>query len=810
MAWRWWVGPPGSGKTERAVAAARAAAAAGGRVAWIGLPTQRDQVLRRLVADGPLLGVEFLSFQQLALLQLGRAGRLRPQVVGTARLALVAEALASVAGALPTPGEAQLFARAIAEAKRHGLTAAALARLAADAAAAGGAGAEGARVGAGDPRGAAEIERLADVAAVYERTKGDAWDDDDVRSAAWDAAGGATPTELRRWLAVDLLVVDGWRELPPGDLAWLRSLAAAADVVVTVASEPPPGLLAADAVVERLAARPTVVEAWRFANPVAEVRWVLRALARDLAGGIDPRDLVVVAPRGAARSLLALAGEFGVVLADEAPRALVDLPFGRLLVDLLELPEHPTATRLLAVPALVPLGRRALAEGVSGHEAIARLADAEGVASSWRDWLAALTPPADTVAWARGLTAMAGDLLGGAGGATLARAQEAALRRAQEAARLATGDGFRAWWVALLRASTLRERARPGVALVEPRRAAGRRFRRAYLVGAVAGAYDVGEREDYFVAEELRVPWSETTRPDGAPVAALPRRHRGLDDAWRAELRSRADVVVVTHADGDRGGPLRADAALIGAPGGAPAPPVPTASALEAGEARPFVAVAATEPGGAATVETLRRARACPFRAWALPLVGVDPTTPWSVRARRALTVEGGWSEERRAALTATFPMLGPWLEDHAAALARLRFGVRLTGEGAVARLDAVERGDGVVRLVRFTLPDEAPLDVLHPDHRWTELWAADLLRRRHATGAPRVEVVAWPLGGAPRSLTPDGVDTPELAARRRRLRQEVEAARAAWCAGPPAPAPGFRCRGCPVADVCREGATAA
>jgi ATP-dependent helicase/nuclease subunit B len=347
MAWRWWVGPPGSGKTERAVAAARSAAQGGGRVAWIGLPPQRDQVLRRLVADGPLLGVEFLSFQQLALLQLGRANRLRPQVVGTARLVLVAEALAAHAGALPTPGEAQLFARAIAEAKRHALTPDALAALAEV-------------LPPGDPSGA-ELRRLADVAAVYEHGKGDAWDDDDVRAAAWAVARAAAPADLRRWLAVDLIVVDGWRELPPGDLAWLRSLAAAVDVAVTAVDEPP---LAPDVAVERLTERPVAVEAWRFANPVAEVRWVLRALARDLAEGHDPRDLAVVAPAGTARALVALAGEFGVDLAEEAPRALVDLPLGRLLVDLLELPVHPTASRLLAVPALAPLGRRALAEGV--------------------------------------------------------------------------------------------------------------------------------------------------------------------------------------------------------------------------------------------------------------------------------------------------------------------------------------------------------------------------------------------------------------------------------------------------------------
>jgi ATP-dependent helicase/nuclease subunit B len=410
------------------------------------------------------------------------------------------------------------------------------------------------------------------------------------------------------------------------------------------------------------------------------------------------------------------------------------------------------------------------------------------------------------------MAALAADLLTAADGASpatgaaaLARAQEAALRRAQEAARLAVGEGFRAWWVALLRSSTMRERARPGVAVIDPRRVAGRRFRRAYLVGAVAGAYDVGEREDYFTPEELRLPW-----PDGLRPAALPRRHRGLDDDWRTDLRSRGDRVVVTHADGDRGGPLRPDTALLGAPAGASPPPIPTASRLETTVASPFVARPATEPGGGAGVETLRRAQACAFRAWAAPLGDADPRAPWPGKARRALTAEGAWSADRHDSLAALFPQLSPWLDAHASALARLRFGVRLPGEGTVATLDAVERDGSTVRLVRFTLPDEVPRDTLRPDLRWTELWAADLLRRRHASEAARVDVVAWPLGGPPLLLTPEGVDTAALTARRRRLRSEVEAALARWTAGPPAPSPGFRCRGCPVADLCREGTAAA
>ncbi|HNR00005.1 MAG TPA: hypothetical protein PKN52_08375, partial [Trueperaceae bacterium] len=60
------VGPPGSGRTERMLAAARAACDAGKRVWWVGLPAQRAHVLHRLTANGyAALGFEFMSAQQL-------------------------------------------------------------------------------------------------------------------------------------------------------------------------------------------------------------------------------------------------------------------------------------------------------------------------------------------------------------------------------------------------------------------------------------------------------------------------------------------------------------------------------------------------------------------------------------------------------------------------------------------------------------------------------------------------------------------------------------------------------------------------
>lgn len=798
MAWHWLLGPPGAGKTTRMLARARAAALAGERVVWVGLPAQRDHLLRRLAASGPILGVSFFTFQQLALLQLGAAGALRPQILGTARLALVAEALLELNGVLPTPGEASLFSHAIAEAKRFGLDPAALARWLAQVSAAG-------------VTKLAEAERLLAVFEIYERIKGQAWDDDDVRNAARAAALASDAPQLRSVLPADRLLIDGWRELLTGDVVWLRELARALPVEIATAIAP------AALVSETLPARSQAHTVYRFANPFAEVRWVLRALARDLAAGFDPRDLAVIAPPATAGALRALAPEFGVVLSPEGPQALVDLPFGRLLVDLLELAEHPTAARLLAIPELAPLGRRALAEGLSGRAAVEQLAIEANLRDRWDDWQRALTPADDALSWARGLLALAADLhlaeLDEAAvdvepvevqRARVARAQEAALRRAQEAARIAGGEGFRAWWLALLRASSVHERPRPGVALIEPPRVSGRRYRRAYLVAAVAGNYQAGEREDYFFPEEARLPWEAFA--EGLP-GALPRRHRGLDAHWREEWRTRADELILSYAEADRERPLAPDSALIGVPRGAVPPDLASASALEGLVAESFLAEPLGQPAsGLPLVETLRRAQACSFAAWAEGLVEADPRASWWQRARRSLRGSGTLDELRLTALQQAFPLLAAWIETHHEALLGLSTGVRLEGGEALARLDALRRDERRVSIIRFLLPGEAALAVVDPGARWNELWAADLLRRRYPQQLDRVDILAWPLAGEPQLVTPEGVDTGPLVARRRRLGSLVVDAAALWRTTPPTPSPDFHCRRCALADLCRAG----
>ena len=55
--------PAGSGKTTRLLGVALAAARAGKRVWWVGLPSQRAYVYTRATYQGAVLGLEFLSSQ---------------------------------------------------------------------------------------------------------------------------------------------------------------------------------------------------------------------------------------------------------------------------------------------------------------------------------------------------------------------------------------------------------------------------------------------------------------------------------------------------------------------------------------------------------------------------------------------------------------------------------------------------------------------------------------------------------------------------------------------------------------------------
>ena len=818
------VGPPGSGRTHALLARAREACAAGRRVWWVGLPAQRDAVYRRATlevstpapaathrgaaAGAALLGLEFLTLQQVYYRMLARARALHPLVIGSGRLVLVGEALAEVAGAVPAPGEARLFAQAIAEAKRYavgpdGVTGEG--GLGNGGLSDGGLGDGG--LGDDDP----ERRRLARVFAAYERRKrasDDAWDYDDFRAGARRLAETAPEA-----CEADLVIVDGFRELGPLELRLFRALGRHREVHIAL-PEAPAGLAWAD-VARAPGAPQRTVERYRAPNPVAEARWVLRSLKRDLAeGGYDPLELALIAPPERVRALDALADEYGVPLIDETPISLADAPAGRVLVELLELPDHPTPAGLLAVPELAELADAALDAGVAGGDAILALAERLGVRERYRGWLATLEAQGEPLAWARRMLDSVLPIVllrapeGADGG--LEAFREAALRAAQEASQLAEGPGFRAWWAALLRQGRLPRERPGGVALLTSTLASGRHFRKAYLLGAVEGAYGGGEREDYFVPEDDRAALDASNERLG-----LPRRFQGRDAAVLEELLARADVLVVTAPEADQGGPLVAEPRLAGeqAP---PLPEVPAGSSLELPAETRYRAELGAVELGASTVEALHRFDTCSLRYWGeRRLRERSPdASPWWEALRRDLCRDRTLTPERRAALATAYPDAAAWIERQGAALSALTFGVRLpsdtgapAGATVQARLDAAVREGGHATLVRFVAPD-AVADAAEAERyvkdRWTELWAAGHLLERYRGRVKRVDVRVWPLLGEPIDVFERGITY--------RWRQIETRARRASAAlerferGEVTPQPGFHCRSCPIFDVCREG----
>lgn len=795
------VGPPGSGRTREAVRLARAALDVGQRVFWVCLPHQRGTVLRRVTAGGyAALGLEVMSGQQLYYRLLSHGERLRPLVTGNERLIRIARALAEVLGSLPSPGEARLYSYAIAEAKRFGLGAGELTESETET----------------DP----EIARLGLVFDAYEHALGDDWDYDDVRTQA--VALVATQPEV---CEADVVIVDGLREIGPLELLLYRSLAALRPVHLTLAA-PPPGL-EASRTLERPAPRPGGVRRHLLPNPVAELRFVIGSLKRDvLELGFDPLDLALVVPRGTAPAALALAAEYGVPLMDETPLALADTPAGRKLLDLIELAQQPTPSRLLAVPALTGLANEAIRVGVAGADALAALAAELGLEGTWRDWSQRLTATGDNVAWALWLL---DDVLPGAlQGATPDDLRSRAARLAQEAARLgASGEDFQVWWAALLRDTRSRRVEPGGVALLEAEQASGRRFAKLYVVGATENAYRARENEDYFVPEERRLTLAESFSALG-----LPQRFQGRDRLVVDELLHGSDEVVVTAAAADQEGELVPSAALL-VSGDATAPTVPgardAASRLELASDDGFEPTSElVDLPPAPNAALLSAYAACGFKAWAELVLLADPhahSDPrahawdgpgWSLELRAELLARGALDAAALDELAEAFPEAATWLDQHSDLLRSLRFGATVTDRstGVPARVDAGGRdpgataGRGVLRIYRLVPPRRAEYewrearDELLSDR--SELWAA-LASLEHSRQAPRVvEFYLWPLLGAPFRFGDSG--RPYIRRYLDETKELLGAALEPYLRGEIPPRPGFLCERCGVFDLCRLG----
>jgi ATP-dependent helicase/nuclease subunit B len=777
------IGPPGSGKTTRLLEHARTLTQQGKRVWWVGLPSQRAYLYRRATDAGALLGLEFLSSQQVYYRLLANALKLKPLLLGTGRLALVGEALLQLRQELPAPGEARLFTRAIAEAKRFGLSPPDL------------------------PQGDAEVERFGQVFSLYEQIKGERWDYDDFRFEALKLAssGKAAPE-------ADLIIVDGFRELGPLELNIYKLLAKGTPAEVWVSlPETPPGETPTE-VIDETTASSSRVHTYRSANPVTEARWVLRSLKADLANGYSVLDLAVVLPTRQIKAFLSLADEYRVPLMNETPKALADTRAGSLLLDLLELPDHPSASKLLAIPELAPLANAALSRGLAGREALTVLAEDLGLSSVLSKWLGLLEVPDDELGWAKDLLDTVLSSIKTEVDAPSGFKAEAfrghALERAKEAASLAKGAHFRAWWGALLNETVLYDRPRGGVALLDANLVSGRRFRKVYLMHALEGAYSTGEREDYFVPEEFRASLPEVFERFG-----LPKRFLGRDQLLYRELLSRGNDVMVTHSEADQGGPLVSEPALVGEPSKgqkhARLPLLLAASQLELGSGTGFEASGGSVHLGRITVQGLVRYDMCPFRYWAERRTPITTEQPWWRELVHELREVKKLNPARLELLKGRYMQASAWLAEMAEVMEALSFGMQLpeSGPGPQAFLDAAGRSGQEVRFYRFVAPDRLTTMGEAQDYingRWGEIWAAAHMLEQYAGRIKRVRIFVWPVLQTPVEAFEGGIEYVwrRMASKQQRVQRAFER----FQEGDTSPKPGFHCRECRVSDVCRVG----
>ncbi len=784
-----WLQDAGDGQAlakmlEAAVGAARRRQ----RVCWLSLPSARNYVLRRLAAAGALLGAEALHFQQLHMRILAQVGVRAEFVSSGMRVARVGEALRDVLGGAPLPGEARLFARAIAELKRFEVTPQAL------------------------PVVDDEAERLRRVYDRYERLKGERLDPDDAARLAADMVAAG------RWRAqADVVFAAGFWELSPLAISLLSAMEKTG--LEVWASLPEPPLEASSA-----APREVVPRVGRASNPVHEVRWVLAEIKRGvLQGRFEPLQTALVVPTERLEAVKMLAREYELYLMDETYRRPSEDEAGKLLVDLLRFPDHPTPEGLFLFKELAPLGRAALARGLAGLDAIEKLAEmldaqeggayAQELAATLRrlDPLANLNDQEDAP---KRLLAWAEELLRSRPALNDSPWRDVFLLRAREALEAGGPAGFRQWWAGLLERVRSRRRSQGGVALLSPREISGRHYEHAFVIGASEGVYTLADREDYFVPEDERYSWKEVFERVYGERGLLPRRLRGRDVMLWRSLRGIADEVVITYPEADAGQPLKPERDLVQGGETFTLGPVELLSRALSSEGEGYRSPPSDEtplppPRGLSDVWRYSNSFGrCGFRSWLQAQRDLKPAEE---------TEEGGWYYWFRKLRDAKASGMEPDSE----ALARLGMSravwenlnffpqAKLAGLDVPVSVHAGARQGRTARIYRF---GDAALDVKEVRKKIREGWGELLMARYFLERSYAVELYYWPLGGPPLlaySLDPQK-DRPEWReAFEKMTKKAFEKAREAlrdYLRAKASVRPGWHCRNCPFADVCRKG----
>ena len=841
------VGPAGSGKTRSAVNRALESAKRGERVIVLTLPNQRAQFLERLAANGPSLGIEVTNLQNIAYRLLDRLGQNRPVVLNPGRVALTARMLERTLERSIGPGEARLYARAVAECKRFGFV----------------------PTETGDPY----QDTLARVYAGYEAAliSSDLQDLDDVRLRL---------TRLLETRPLELgahLIVDGYRSFNPSELEVIRALSniARSSLVTLPAGSPDthseawahplrqPEIRALgsrlNATLKRLdgsgkpwAGLPKSVRLETYSNPVEEARATLRTIKTLMHEGARAQDIAIVIPNPVfVRVLEALGREYAVPIAPETQGGALETADGRKLEALLAAPARDYPVReLRALSGLEPdlstladaLEQAGVAAGSSAYPLVCF--DQAALAALERVRQIAQPPEtgtaAELVAWFETLLerfvrdapfAESARVIAREAARILEPTSETGPNKSGLPSKTMTGAGFTDWLRNLLSSlQVAHPDAGRGVAVLTAEEISGRRFDHVFVIGATDGAYRSADGEDFFVPEEQRDQLEQLLRL----IPGLPEKLNGLEDSALFDILTRANIGLnVSHPRAERGASLRAHPRLAQLAGGENSGERPfTASTLELAAAahQPSNQTRAAwqiKPRAATRANDLERAAQCNLRSWA------DAVLPTPARASGLVTDEllRSWgSKMRRAKWKGEDTNASEAVpEEHKDRLASLASGfrarleqvieARVPGQPGVdvqlgyrANLDGIEFTLDGVRFKRdpsgqirsteiFRVLEDANdgySQFMNPE-RQREWWFADAMRERGSI----VTFWAWDLNNQPKFVM--NLDKPYAQRRLAESLVMLEGTKRALETGKITANPGFHCRLCAQRDVCRE-----
>lgn len=487
---------------------------------------------------------------------------------------------------------------------------------------------------------------------------------------------------------------------------------------------------------------------------------------------------------------------------------------GSLMLDLLTYVDAPNPAKLERLPGLQELAIITRREGLTGLAGVEFIAQRLGVLDTYREWLNRLEAPEGTrenreavLQWAASLIEALPGIDAEACREGWEAYKEMLLQRAREATHLGFGgQDYRRWLISLIRETPVPTINNGAVALLSANQASGAQFKRAYVTGATEGAYSVKEREDFFITEEWR-------GHDGELDYYLPKRFQGMDDVLYAELRSRAGETVITYAAKDQNAHYHPEPLLVGDEQDVtPLPTLPAGSAVELLGFTPFQASDEFPVEDLPrTVQALKSFADCPVKYWSDRHLRDDEPDWWRAAVRSLTQHQGEVTQEALDQLKADHPLLSAWVDENADELLSFKFGVRIpkapeAGE-MVAVAEAARFGrNGHVTLLHFTEPGRVNSDrdansAIYS--RWNELYAAGVLLEKHSDVVKRVQILVWPLLGEPYHA----YTFSRLSGQADRKLQEVRSALGALQEPKFTPKPGYYCRFCSFASVCRKDA---